>query len=467
MLFKEKIFREYDIRGVVDTDFGAEFARLLGLSFAAKVLADTGADIGVPRIAVARDCRVSGESLSAALIEGLRQGGLNVVDCGMGPTPQLYFSVYKNDFDAGIQVTGSHNPSDQNGFKMMIGKTTLSGDAIVDLKQRVEALSSASAADGVAQEVRGTLENYDANTPYIADLIERSSSVMGERRLKVVVDSGNGVGGLAGPEVLKGLGCDVISLFEEPDGTFPNHHPDPTVLSNIVELRKRVVEEKADFGIGYDGDADRIGVVDEKGEPVYGDMLLLLFGRQLLKEVENPTIIGDVKCSEILFSQLEKEGANAVMAKTGHSLIKAKLKELKAELAGEMSGHIFFSHRYLGFDDAIHASARLAEIVSNTQKSVSELLSDVPKMVCTPELRIDCPDEVKFEIVSEAQKAFPEYEINTLDGIRMNFPEGWGLVRASNTQAALVMRFEASSGERLSEYQEIVEKRIAEIKERL
>jgi phosphomannomutase/phosphoglucomutase len=313
----------------------------------------------------------------------------------------------------------------------------------------------------------GTLEIYDAKTPYISDLVERSSSVMGDRRLKVVVDSGNGVGGLAGPQVLKGLGCEVISLFEEPDGTFPNHHPDPTVLSNIVELRKRVVEEKADFGIGYDGDADRIGVVDEKGEPIYGDMLLLIFGRQILTEVERPTIIGDVKCSEILFSQLEKEGANAVMAKTGHSLIKAKLKELKAELAGEMSGHIFFNHRYLGFDDAIHASARLAEIVSNTDKSVSELLAGVPTMVCTPELRIDCPDEVKFEIVSEAQKAFPEYDVNTLDGIRMNFPEGWGLVRASNTQAALVMRFEASSGERLREYQTIVEKRIAEIKERL
>ncbi|MCL4137034.1 UNVERIFIED_CONTAM: hypothetical protein GTU68_007963 [Idotea baltica] len=272
---------------------------------------------------------------------------------------------------------------------------------------------------------------------------------------------------MVAPEVLRQLGCEVIEMYCDADGRFPNHHPDPTVLVNIAELRKRVIEEKADCGIAWDGDADRIGVVDEHAEVVFGDMLLILYGKQLLKEVKNPTIIADVKCSQLFFDELEKLGATTVMAKTGHSLIKAKLKELNADLAGEMSGHIFFANRYYGFDDAMHASARLAEILSSNTETVSEMLADIPKTVSTPEIRLDCPDEVKFDVVDKAKTAFPDYDVNTLDGARINFPSGWGLVRASNTQPALVMRFEAQSDEQLKEYQKIVEDRVAEIRDAL
>lgn len=458
MIAATKIFREYDIRGVVGKDFDAAFARILGRAFA--VLAKEHDKSAKLRVGVGRDCRLSGPELHAALIEGLRDGGVDVVDTGMGPTPQLYFSVYHLALNGGIQVTGSHNPSDQNGFKMMIGKTTLSGEWIQSLRKIVEA--------GVeALPQRGNLESYDAHTEYLKELIERSKSQIGKRKLKVVVDAGNGVGGMIGPELIRTLGCEVIELFTEPDGNFPNHHPDPTVLENIKVLRKTVVDQKADLGIGWDGDADRIGVVDEKGDVIFGDMLLLIYGRQLLKELKSPTIIGDVKCSELLFSDLNAKGAKAVMAKTGHSLIKAKLKELHAELAGEMSGHIFFAHRYFGFDDALHASARLLEILSNTDLPLSALLAGLPKMYSTPEIRMDCPDEVKFLVVEQAVKAFPEYKVNTLDGARITFEKGWGLVRASNTQSALVMRFEAESPELLENYKTLVEERISKIQKAL
>ena len=464
MIASEKIFREYDIRGTVDTDFDAAFVRRLGVVYAALVRESCGAEQPDGKkavVAVGRDCRLSGEALVDALSEGLREGGVDVLYCGMGPTPQLYYSVITQKVDGGIQVTGSHNPPDQNGFKMMVGQRTLSGDDIRDLRSRV------FAEESPIDQTRGEFKEFDAQAAYISELIERSKPHMGSRRLKVVVDAGNGVGGMVGPAVLRGLGCEVIELYTEPDGRFPNHHPDPTVLENIVELRKRVVEDKADLGIGWDGDADRIGVVDELGNPIYGDMLLVIFGRQLLKEISKPTIIGDVKCSKLLFSDLSSRGANAVMAKTGHSLIKAKLKELSAELAGEMSGHIFFAHRYYGFDDAIHSSARLLEIMSSCDKPLSELLGDLPKMVSTPEIRLDCPEEQKFAIVEKAQQAFPEYEVNTLDGVRVEFENGWGLVRASNTQAALVMRFEAETDSQLSEYQKLVEDRIAKLRSEL
>jgi phosphomannomutase/phosphoglucomutase len=256
----------------------------------------------------------------------------------------------------------------------------------------------------------------------------------------------------------------VIELYCEPDGRFPNHHPDPTVLENIVELRKRVISEKADFGIGWDGDADRIGVVDENAEPIFGDMLLVIFGRELLKEVPGATIIGEVKCSQHLYDDIEKHGGKGIIAKTGHSLIKAKLKETHAELAGEMSGHMFFVHRYYGFDDAIHASARLIEIMSNTDKPISKMLDGIPKSYSTPEIRLDCPEEIKFKVSEGAKSLFPEYEILTIDGVRVKFENGWGLVRASNTQPALVMRFEATTPVLLNDYQTLVEGRIEKFK---
>ena len=456
MKMNDNIFREYDIRGVVDGDFDAEFAKELGKAYAVLVKRETKKER--PCLGIGFDCRLSRVALSEALIAGLTQAGVDVVNGGMGPTPQLYFTVFSRDLDGGIQITGSHNPGDQNGFKMMVGKCTLSGGDIQELKQII------SSGCAPIADVPASVEEYDARSHYISDLIERSREHMGSRKLKVVVDSGNGVGGLVGPEVLRGLGCEVIELYSEPDGSFPNHHPDPTELENIVVLRETVVREKADLGIAWDGDADRIGVVDENGAPIFGDMLLTIYGRHLLKEVEKPIIIGDVKCSELMFEDLRSKGATTVMAKTGHSLIKAKLKELDAHLAGEMSGHVFFAHRFFGFDDALHASARLVEILSNTDSVMSSLLEDLPKVVSTPEIRMDCPEEVKFELVKKVQKAFDDYEHDTLDGIRVRFANGWGLARASNTQPILVLRFEAETEEQLSEYRSLMEGRIAELR---
>ncbi len=452
---KRSIFREYDIRGVVGKDFDIEFGERLGLAFAAKVRETLINKQGPCVVGVGRDCRLSGPAITESLIRGLIQGGVDVLDCGMGATPQLYFSVLNQHLDGGIQVTASHNPSDQNGFKMMIGKSTLSGSAIQDLLHRVESLKQDATGDTVGQ-----CREFDAPSAYENFLVTSSIERIGGRKLKIVVDGGNGVGGPVGCAVLRRLGCEVIELYTEPDGRFPNHHPDPTVLENIVDLRRLVVEEKADFGIGWDGDADRIGVVDEKGDPIYGDMLLVIFGRQLLKEVKNPTIIADVKCSQTFFDTMKKEGANPVMAKTGHSLIKAKLKELDAELAGEMSGHIFFSHRYLGFDDALHSACRLVEIMSHTDKKLSELLDGVPKMSSTPEIRVDCSDESKFKLVDKLVELFKDYEVDTLDGVRVKFDNGWGLARASNTQASIVTRFEAGSDKDLDAYQAVFKEKL-------
>jgi len=461
VIAKEKIFREYDIRGVVGGDFDAALARRLGEVIAETVFAGKFGEKpqGTPLIGVGNDCRLSADEIGGALVEGLISRGANVLRTGMGPTPQLYYMAVSKKLAAGIQVTASHNPSDQNGFKTMIGPRTLSGPDIQYLKEQV-----LGAAFPPSTRPKGTVETIDARKLYLHELIERSRSHMGKRKLKVVTDAGNGVGGLVGPDLLRALGCEVVELFTEPDGRFPNHHPDPTVLENIVELRKRVVSEKADVGIGWDGDADRIGIVDEKGEPIYGDMLLAIFGRALLKEVPGATIIGDVKCSEFLFEDIQKQGGKAVISKTGHSLIKAKLKELHAELAGEMSGHIFFAHRFFGFDDAIHASGRLVEILSQTDKPVSGLLEGIPKSYSTPEIRVDCPEEIKFQVSERAKSLFPEYETLTIDGVRVKFAKGWGLVRASNTQPALVMRFEAQTPELLKEYQGLVEGRINALK---
>jgi phosphomannomutase/phosphoglucomutase len=456
VIAKDKIFREYDIRGEYNVDFNCEFAYRLGLAYANYAKQQLSKDNIT--LAVGRDCRLSGPELEEQLVKGLQAGGANVVRSGMGATPQLYFTVFEKDLDGGIQVSASHNPAPDNGFKMLVGKGTLSGSSIQDLKAMV--LSD----DSLVAEAPGTVEEYDAQHYYLQDLIARSKDHTNlSKGLKVVVDGGNGVGGPLGPELLRQLGCEVIEMYTDPDGTFPNHHPDPTVLENIAELRERVIKEGADVGIAWDGDADRIGVVDNNGDVVWGDMLLVVYGRQILKEVSNPIIIGDVKCSEILFSTLKKEGADTVMWKTGHSLIKAKLKELNAHLAGEMSGHMFFVHRYYGYDDALHASARLVEILSNTDSTLSELLSDVPKAVSTPEIRLNCAEEVKFRVAEEAKGMFNEYETNTIDGVRINFPHGWGLVRASNTGPVLVMRFEADTQEHLSEYQGLVEGRIQEL----
>lgn len=456
----DKIFREYDIRGVVGVDFDAAFARRLGEVYGDIILEGVfhPKSSATPVVAVGTDCRLTAGELSDALVEGIISRGIKVLRTGVGPTPQLYYMVVAHELSGGIQVTASHNPSDQNGFKIMVGPKTLSGPDIQLIKQR------AFQTDTQSIQTKGSVEVVHARADYLNDLINRSKERMGDRKLKVVVDAGNGVGGLVGPELLRALGCQVIELFCEPDGRFPNHHPDPTVLDNIVELRKRVIQEKADLGIGWDGDADRIGIIDENAEPIWGDMLLAIYARTLLKEVPGATIIGEVKCSQYLYDDIAKHGGVPVISRTGHSLIKAKLKETHAALAGEMSGHMFFAYRYFGYDDAIHASARLVEILSNTDKKLSQLLEGIPKSYSTPEIRVDCPEEIKFKVSERAKTLFPEYETLTIDGVRIKFDYGWGLVRASNTQPALVMRFEATTPELLKEYQTLVEGRINGVK---
>ena len=448
------IFREYDIRGTVGTELTPEFARILGRAYGTLAQENK-----MNRIGVGHDCRLSSPEYAQALAEGLADEGLDVVLTGMGPTPQLYFAVFAQDLGGGIQVTGSHNPPDMNGFKILLGKQTLSGSDIQDLKNRCERVLGKPVA-----AKRGSISSISIQQPYINAIIENCKAHIGPRKLKIVVDAGNGVGGMVGPAVLRGLGVDVIELYCDPDGRFPNHHPDPTVLKNIQALIKSVKDSKADFGIGWDGDADRIGVVDERGEVVFGDMLLLLYGRAILAEKPGATIIGDVKCSSLLFNDLKSRGANAIMWKTGHSLIKSKLKETHGDLAGEMSGHIFFKHRYFGFDDALYSSARLVEIMSSHTGPMSSLLAGLPQMLSTPEIRVDCPEEIKFAIAREAQSAFPEFAVDTIDGVRVNFAKGWGLVRASNTQPVLVMRFEAESPELLESYKKTVLERIENIK---
>lgn len=449
-----EVFREYDIRGTVDKDLSPQFAYLLGRAYATLAK-----EHGKNRIGIGHDCRLSSPAYAEALGRGLSDEGIDVVHFGEGPTPQLYYSVFSRKLGGGIQVTGSHNPPDMNGFKILLGEKTLAGVAIQDIKARVLAL----VGKPPVSPGKGTVTTESIRQQYIEELIANSKPFMGPRKLKVVVDAGNGVGGLVGPAVLRGLGCEVIELFCEPDGRFPNHHPDPTVMKNIESLIATVRETKADIGIGWDGDADRIGAVNERGEVIFGDMLLLMYGRELLKHKKNAVVIGDVKCSSLLFDDLAQRGATAIMWKTGHSLIKAKLAESQGDLGGEMSGHMFFKHRFYGFDDALYASARLCEIVSNAQGPVSGLLADLPKRVATPEIRFDCPESIKFKVPELAKAQFQNFKTDLTDGIRITFDGGWGLVRASNTQPVLVMRFEANSEAQLEEYQELVTSKINDI----
>lgn len=452
------IFREYDVRGVVDKDLSEDFAYLLGRAYASLAKENNKNNI-----AVGHDCRLSSPPYAQALCRGLADEGVDSCLIGMGPTPQVYYSLFTHDFGGGIQVTGSHNPPDMNGFKICLGQQTLSGPQIQDLRDRCERLvdSPPSSPGG------GKIGEKNIMQQYIDELAENCRPHMGNRKLKVVVDAGNGVAGMVGPEVLKKLGVEVIELYCEPDGNFPNHHPDPTVLDYIGDLIAKVKETGADFGVGWDGDGDRIGLVDENGNVIFGDMLLLIYAREVLKAVPGSLIIGDVKCSSQLFDDIKAKGGEPIMWKTGHSLIKNKLKESGGALGGEMSGHIFFKHRFYGFDDAQYCAARFAEIVSNTDTPVSQLLSDLPKTVSTPEIRVDCPEDIKFKVVEKAQGAFSEYHVDTIDGARIRFDNGWGLIRASNTQPVLVMRFEATNDQDLKEYQALVTDRVEKIKREL
>ncbi len=444
------IFREYDIRGLAEKDFDEGFARLLG-----KVHGTIVSDKGGRRVAVGRDCRFTSDRYAEAVIEGLLSTSLHVYDIGICPTPLLYFSLFHLDLDGGIQITASHNPSEYNGFKVCVGKETLYGAQIQELRRRIE-------KDDFRERPGGKREGYSIVPPYQDHLLRDVPALA--RPLKVVIDAGSGVAGPVAPPIFRQLGCVVWEIACIPDGAFPIHHPDPTVPENLEELIKKVKEEKADLGIAYDGDGDRIGVVDETGNILWGDELLILFSRDVLKRHPGAVIISEVKCSQRLFDQISLHGGVPIMWKAGHSLLKAKMKETHALLAGEMSGHMFFADRYFGYDDAIYASVRLLELLARTNQNLSTLLADLPQSVSTPEIRVDCPDERKFRIAERAKEFFRNtYPIIDVDGVRIQFPEGWGLIRASNTQPALVLRFEAKTPQKLSEYRGIVEAKLKEL----
>lgn len=447
------IFREYDIRGVADRDYDEEFVRRLGRAFATHARGR-----GAKRVSVGRDCRLTSEKYHGALCEGIRAAGVDVVDVGMCPTPLLYFSLFHLDLDGGVQVTGSHNPPEYNGFKLCIGKTTIHGEEIQELRRIIE--RGEFAAGNGAQAPFAVIPAYQA---YLRKQFEGKG-----RGVKVATDSGNGTAGFVAPEIFRSMGAEVVELYSGPDGRFPNHHPDPTIEENMKDLRSVVTERGLDLGIAFDGDADRIGIVDHRGKILWGDEMLVLFARYVLATNPGATIVSEVKCSQRLYDDIAKRGGKAIMWKAGHSLLKAKMRETGAALGGEMSGHMFFADRYFGYDDAIYAGCRMVELLAQAGKPLADLLSDLPVAYNTPEIRVDCPDELKFKVAERAKEVFRRsYDIVDIDGVRMKFPEGWGLIRASNTQPVLVLRFEASSREKLAEYRSIVEKTLSEIRQEI
>ena len=403
-------------------------------------------------MSVGRDCRLTSDTYATALMAGIRSTGLAVVEIGVVTTPLLYFSIFHWGLDGGIQITGSHNPSDYNGFKVCLGREALHGDQIQDLRRRIEARAFRSGAG--AHEQRAVV-------PEDQDYVVTNVGRLG-RPIRLVVDAGNGTAGPVAPAIYRRLGADVTELFTAMDGRFPNHHPDPTVEENMAALIRAVADRQAELGIAFDGDADRIGVVDAAGRIVWGDELLVLYSRDVLARNPGATIVSEVKCSQRLYDDVAAHGGNAIMWKAGHSLLKAKMKETGALLGGEMSGHIFFKERYFGFDDAIYAGARLLEICARTGRTVAELLADLPPSVTTPEIRIDCPDEVKFAVADRVRDHFRGggRSIVDVDGVRVRFDRGWGLLRASNTQPVLVMRFEAQTPAELAEYRATVEEAV-------
>ena len=448
MQINPQIFREYDIRGVVNKDLTPDIVRTLGQGFGTHM-----AQSGRRDLVVGRDGRLSSKAFAEALIEGLLSTGCNVVNIGLCPTPVYYFSVFHLDKEGGMVVTGSHNPPEFNGFKVSVGKSTIFGEEIQNLRRLIE--------KGEFVKGKGNLSEEEIIQPY-QEYIKKNIRV--KKKMKVVIDAGNGTGGVVAGPLLRDLGCELEELYCEVDGRFPNHFPDPTIPENLKVLRDRVKKTRADVGIGYDGDADRIGVVDDQGNIIWGDQLMILFSREILKDKKGTAFVAEVKCSQNLFDDIEKHGGKAMMWKTGHSLIKEKMREEKAVLGGEMSGHIFFADRYFGYDDAIYASCRLIELLSKTDQKLSQLLSDVPRTFITPEIRVDCPDEIKFKVVETVKEALrKDHPIIDVDGVRVKYEDGWGLVRASNTQPVLVLRFEALTHERLNAIRDLVEKKVQEV----
>jgi len=445
---KPEIFREYDIRGIVDKDLNPEKVELLG-----KGIGTYFRQRGKTEVVLGKDCRLSSQPYSEALIKGLHSTGCQVIDLGVIPTPLLYFTIYYKEKEAGVMITGSHNPPEYNGFKIMVGEETLYGEEIQKIYQIIK-------NKNFLEEREDFKGSYDIKPEYM-DYVTKNVSF--DKKLKVVLDAGNGTAGVVASPILKNLGCEVIELYCEMDGTFPNHHPDPTIPEALEDLIKTVTESQADVGVAYDGDGDRIGVIDDLGNILWGDQLMVFFSQDILSSNPGATIISEVKASKVLYEEVEKLGGRPIMWKTGHSLMKKKIKEEKAFLAGEMSGHIFFADRYFGFDDAIYTSARLIELLSRREEKLSQLLAKLPQTYHTPEIRIYASDEVKFKIVEEVKKELARsHPIIDIDGVRAIFPKGWGLVRASNTQEVLVLRYEGDTKEDLeaikSEISQVVEK---------
>ena len=443
------IFREYDIRGIVGKDLTVEVAESIGRAYATLAL-----EQGCKNVVVGRDGRLTSLELRDRFIAGVCSAGLNVTDIGVCATPLLYFALFNLPVDGGVMITGSHNASEYNGFKMCVGEVALYGEGIQQLKEILDKQWYATGS--------GTVTEKFIIPQYLSYLKKNFSQVDG-CSLHVVIDAGNGAASLIAKDALEQIGCKVTAMYCDLDGRFPNHHPDPTLVENLQDLIQAVKKYGADVGIGYDGDADRIGVIDEKGNIIWGDRLMLIFARDVLELHPGSTFISEVKASQLLYDDIAKRGGRGIMWKTGHSLIKAKMKEEKALLAGEMSGHMFFADRYFGYDDAIYASCRLVEILAKKRKPLSCLLSDLAVTVVTPEIRIDCSDDAKFKLVEKVSERFLSLHKNPdptkpqlvvrdvviIDGIRVRFDDGWGLIRASNTQPALVLRFEANSHDRL------------------
>ncbi len=437
-MLNPEIFREYDIRGIADKELLDPEVELIGRALATHLIRQSGR-----LLCLGRDCRLSGQRIHDALLKGMLAAGADVLDVGVGPTPLLYYSAVHFKANGAIMITGSHNPAEYNGLKTVCGSGTLHGDQIQHVLKLIQTKDFESGT--------GTVKTVDAATPYVAEVAAQFAAL--PRKVKVVFDAGNGTAGPTLHRILERLNVEPIELFFDMDGRFPNHHPDPTVVSNLKHLQDAVAKNKAELGIAFDGDSDRIGAVDEHGNAVYGDMLMLIFGREILTRKPGATFIGEVKCSQIMYDKLAELGGKPIMYKTGHSLIKAKMKEEHAELAGEMSGHMFFADRYHGFDDALYAACRLIEIVAKSGKPLSYQMAGIPKLVSTPELRVDCPDDKKFQVVEKVATIVRQrYKVVDVDGVRAIFEKGWGLVRASNTQPVLVMRFEATSDQLLAEY---------------
>ncbi len=447
-----QIFREYDIRGVVDEDINNEIIEKIGKAYGTYMN-----KLGKETVSIGRDCRLSSPAFSEAMIKGMLSTGLNIIDLGMVTTPMVYFSLFNIDVEGGVIITASHNPSQYNGIKLCVDKDSIFG-------QEIQKIGKIATEENFATG-NGKVETTDITESYLNFLRNNFDIKPG---IRVAIDCGNAMVGTVAPRILNDFGCELTELYTEPDGRFPNHHPDPTVLENIKDLISTVKNEKLQIGIGFDGDGDRIGVVDEYGNIIWGDLLVLIFARDILEQIPKAKIIGDVKCSNRLFRDIESHGGIPIMWKTGHSIIKNKMKLEDAALAGEMSGHIFFADRYFGYDDALYGALRILELISKTGKGVSDLLKGVPPAISTPEIRVECPDETKFELVNQAREELKkDYDVIDIDGVRVEFPDGWGLIRASNTQPALVLRFEAETEERINEIRSIIEGKLETAKAKL